>query len=25
LKVRFVAFGERGAFGEPDAVNVFAK
>ena len=25
LKVRFVAFGERGAFGEPGAVNVFAK
>jgi hypothetical protein len=25
LKVRFVAFGEKGAFGEPDQVNVFAK
>jgi hypothetical protein len=25
LKVRFVAFGERGAFGEPEQVNVFAR
>jgi hypothetical protein len=25
LKVRFVAFGERGAFGEPGQINVFAK
>jgi hypothetical protein len=25
LKVRFVAFGEKGAFGEPEQVNVFAK
>ena len=25
LKVRFVAFGEKGAFGEPEQVNVFSK
>ncbi|MEO6036649.1 MAG: hypothetical protein ABIQ35_15470 [Verrucomicrobiota bacterium] len=25
LKVRFVAFGEKGAFGEPDQINVFPK
>ena len=25
LKVRFVAFGEKGAFGEPEQINVFAK
>jgi hypothetical protein len=25
LKVRFVAFGEKGTFGEPEQVNVFAK
>jgi hypothetical protein len=25
LKVRFVAFGEKGVFGEPEQVNVFAK
>ncbi len=25
LKVRFVAFGEKGAFGDPDQINVFAK
>jgi hypothetical protein len=25
LKVRFVAFGEKGAFGEPEQVNVFGK
>jgi len=25
LKIRFVAFGEKGAFGEPEQINVFAK
>lgn len=25
LKVRFVAFGEKGAFGEPDEINVFSR